>query len=75
MGFRTEPPRLKPVLFDSSALLRKTVNFLNLSFLFSCVQAKCAEDYNNTDNVILPTPGQVWYGRAFLVLDRLGCDH
>lgn len=73
MGFRTEPSRLKPVLFDRSALLRETVNFLNLSFLFSCAQAKCADDYNNIDNITLP--GQVWYGRAFLVLDRLGCDH
>lgn len=75
VGFRTEPSRLKPVLFDSSALLCKTMNFLNFSFLFSCVQAKCADDYNNIDNIMLPTSGHVWCGHAFLVLDRLGCDH
>lgn len=75
VGFRTEPSRVKPVLFYSGALLRKTMNVLNFSFLFSCVRAKCADDYINIDNIMLPTPGQVWCGCAFLVLDRLGCDH
>lgn len=53
VGFRTEPSRVKPVLFYSGALLRKTMNVLNLSFLFSCVRAKCADDYINIISTLI----------------------